>query len=228
MGENHSADQNNGRGIQAYVWPVICLLVGIVMGYFFRGSAPQAPVKDPSTAATRSAPQPGPAASGQTRVTPEQLKHMAQKKAEPLQARLQSDPNNPVLLAQIGNIYYDTQNYDEAIKYYDRSLKADPKNLDVRTDLGTSFFYLGNSERAIQEFHTVLKYDAKHAQTIFNMGMVQWQGKGDVKAALASWEQLLKVAPNYPDRAKVEKLIAQAKAHSNMAPGTKTEKPATM
>jgi cytochrome c-type biogenesis protein CcmH/NrfG len=169
-----------------------------------------------------------PTGQGQGRVTPEQLKHMADKQAEPLLARLQSSPNDPALLAQVGNVYYDTRIYSEAIKFYDQSLKADPKNPDVRTDLGTSYYYLGDADRALQEFHTVLKYDPKHAQTMFNMGMVQWQGKGDAKAAVASWEQLLKAVPDYPDRAKVQQLIEKAKAHSDMAPGTKTDKPATM
>jgi cytochrome c-type biogenesis protein CcmH/NrfG len=227
MGQDQAGRPTNWTSLQAYMLAAICLLVGIVMGYFFRGSASQAsPSVSASAASTAS---PGmPTGQGQGRVTPEQLKHMADKQAEPLLARLQSSPNDPALLAQVGNVYYDTRIYSEAIKFYDQSLKADPKNPDVRTDLGTSYYYLGDADRALQEFHTVLKYDPKHAQTMFNMGMVQWQGKGDAKAAVASWEQLLKAVPDYPDRAKVQQLIEKAKAHSDMAPGTKTDKPATM
>jgi len=217
--------QNQWTGLQAYVLAVVCLLVGIAMGYFFRGSASNVAASSASTNA--SAPQP-PQGMGQGRVTPEQLKHMADKQAEPLLAQLKSNPNDPALLAQVGNVYYDTQSYNDAIKYYDQSLKADPKNPDVRTDLGTSYYYLGDSDRALKEFQTVLQYDPKHGQTIFNMGMVQWQGKGDAKAAVASWQQLLKAVPDYPDRAKVEQLIEKARAHTNMAPGTKTNKPAVM
>ncbi len=219
------AIQSNWTSVQAYSLAVICLLVGIAMGYLFRGSAaaPAAASADVASSGSGAA-----AAATQQRVTPEQLRRMAEKQAEPLMAQLQSNPNDPALLAQVGNIYYDTQTYNEAIKFYDRSLKADPANADVRTDLGTSYYYLGDADRALQEFHTALKYDPKHAQTIFNMGMVQWQGKGDVKAAVASWEQLLKVVPDYPERKKVEQLIEKAKAHANMAPGTKTDKPATM
>jgi cytochrome c-type biogenesis protein CcmH/NrfG len=228
MAEKQTGRHSNWTSLQAYLLAAVCLMVGIAMGYFFRGSGAQASSGSASANAPSNPPPGMPPGMGQQRVTQEQLKQMADKKAEPLLFQLQSSPNDPALLRQIGNIYYDTQNYGEAIKFYDQSLKADPKNPDLRTDLGTSYYYLGNADRALQEFRGALKYDPKHAQTMFNMGMVQWQGKDDAKAAVASWEQLLKAVPDYPDRTKVEQLIEKAKAHANMAPGTKTNKPATM
>jgi hypothetical protein len=45
---------------------------------------------------------------------------------------------------------------------------------------------------------------------------------------VASWERLLKVAPDYPGRARVEELVKKAKDHMTMPPGTKTAKPAAM
>jgi cytochrome c-type biogenesis protein CcmH/NrfG len=193
------------------------------MGYLFRGTESKA-------AASVSAPAPQQVAAGanQAPVTPEQLKHMADTQAQPLLQQLKSSPNDAVLLAQIGNIYYDTRNFEEAIKFYEQALNVEPKNADVRTDMGTAYYYLGNSDRAVQEFKTVLQDDPKHAQTLFNMGMVQWQGKGDAKSAVATWQLLLKAVPDYPDRAKVEQLVERAKAHTTMPPGTKTDKPATM
>ncbi len=224
METNQTTRQNGWERTQAYVLAAGCLVVGIIVGYVFRGSASQvsAPSASPAVAASQGAP-----AGAQAQVTPAQLKHMADKQAEPLLAKLQSSPNDPTLLAQIGNIYYDTQNYKEAIQFYEQSLKADPANSNVRTDFGTSYYYLGDADRALQEFQTALKYDPKHIQTMFNAGMVQWKGKGDAKTAVATWEQLLKIAPaDFPARAQVKDLIEKAKAHSTMAPGTKTDKPA--
>jgi cytochrome c-type biogenesis protein CcmH/NrfG len=37
-------------------------------------------------------------------------------------------------------------------------------------------------------------------------------GKNDPKGAIAAWESLLKIDPEYKERAKVETLMAQAKA----------------
>jgi cytochrome c-type biogenesis protein CcmH/NrfG len=224
MSENQTSRETNFTSTQAYVLAAICLLVGIALGYFFRGSASPAAANASGGAAMQTAAAPMSQAA-QQRVTPEQLKHMADTQAQPLLARLQSSPNDPALLAQIGNVYYDTQSYQEAIKYYDQSLKADPRNADVRTDLGTAYYYLGDADRALQEFRTVLKNDPKHGQTMFNMGMVQWQGKGDVKGAVEIWEHLLQTVPNFPDRAKVEQLVEKAKAHTTTPPALRPTNP---
>lgn len=222
-GSNSNSNTASGwTGTQAYVMAVVCLLIGVAVGYFVRGSA--APVRA-SAAAT--APSSVPDAQG-TSVTPAQLKQMADQQVTPLLQQLKTTPNDPALLANIGNVYYDAQQYKDAIDYYSRSLQNNPNNPNVRTDMGTAYFYLGDSDRAISEFNTALKDDPKHGQTLFNLGMVKWQGKGDTQGAVDTWEHLLKVVPDYPERAKVEELISRAKQHENIAPGTKTDKPATM
>jgi len=215
----------NWTSSQAYTMAVLCLLVGLAAGYLVRGSsAPSvAPV---SQQATPTAAAGAPGGVGASQVSPEQMKRMAEAQAQPLLARLKTEPNNAALPAEIGNIYYDTQQYQEAIRYYGDSLKLNPANADVRTDMGTAYYYMGDSDRALQEFNASLKYNPTHAQTLFNMGMVKWQGKMDSAGALAAWQQLLKANPNYPERAKVEELIAQVREHQNIPPGTTTSKAA--
>ena len=209
---------------QAYLLAMICLALGLATGYFLRGSG-ESPAPKPTAA--KGAPTMSAQNAQTSAPTPEQMRHMADEQAKPMLADLANQPNNPALLAKIGNIYYDTQQFQEAINYYDRSLNADPKNADVRTDRGTAYFYLGDADRAISELENVVKTDPGHAQTMFNLGMIKWQAKGDAKGAVQSWEQLLKTVPNYPERAKVEQLIARAKQHTKIPPGTKTDKPAS-
>jgi cytochrome c-type biogenesis protein CcmH/NrfG len=224
METNPTKNQRGWESMQAYLLAASCLLLGIAVGYFVRGSAAQVPATSANAAAAAA---PGAPAGTQAQVTPAQLKRMADKQAEPLLAQLRSNPNDPGLLAQIGNVYYDAQSYKEAIQFYEQSLKADPTNANVRTDCGTAYYYLGDSDRALQEFQTALQYDPKHVQTMFNTGMVQWKGKGDVKTAVATWEHLLKIAPaDFAGRGQVQELIEKAKEHVTMAPGTKTDKPA--
>jgi cytochrome c-type biogenesis protein CcmH/NrfG len=214
---------NNWSAKQAYVLALICLVLGLASGYFLRGSG-QSAISEPApgkNAATAAQDMPGAPPSA------ERMKHMADEQAKPLLAQLANEPSNPELLAKIGNIYYDAQQFQEAISYYDRSLKVDPRNANVRTDRGTAYFYLGDSDRAITELENVVKTDPKHAQTMFNLGIIKWQANGDAKGAVQTWEQLLKAVPDYPERGKVEQLIARAKQHTKIAPGTKTDKPAS-
>ena len=216
-------DTNGNRTVwtstQVYVMAAICLILGIAVGYLVRGAGQPvagAPAQETTAAA--------PGNAGAQPPTPEQMKRMADAKAAPLLQQLQSSPNNAQLLAEIGNIYYDTQNFKDAIGYYQRSLdvKEDP---NVRTDMGTSYFYLGDPDTALAQFDRTLKADPKFENALFNVGMVRFNGKMDAKGAVVAWEQLLKINPNHPRRADIEQMIAQAKKHENLAPGQKTTKP---
>jgi tetratricopeptide (TPR) repeat protein len=203
---------------QAYVLSVICLLLGVAVGYLVRGSAPSNNTATQArAAATEQLPAP---VGGAQQPTPEQLRQMADTQAQPLLKQLESDPRNSALLDQIGNLYYDAQLYPEAVKYYENSLKIDPKATDVRTDMATAYHLMGQPDRAIQEYDAVLKIDGKHANALFNEGMVKWQDKTDLNGAIALWKRLLEVHPDYAQRDRVEKLIAQAEQHLTIKQGS--------
>jgi cytochrome c-type biogenesis protein CcmH/NrfG len=158
--------------------------------------------------------------------TPEQMKHMADVQAQPLLDQLKSSPNDPNLLYRVGSVYYDAQQFPEAIRYYEQAAKGNPKGLELRTDLATAYYYAGDADRSLNEFDEVLKIDSKFANALFNQGMIRWQAKMDIKGAVESWKKLIATNPNYENRAQVENLIAKAEQHASMKPGTKTDKSA--
>ena len=220
-GEGPGAGQWNST--QAYVLSVICLIVGVAVGYLVRGSAPSS---EAATTQARVGATGATSASiaGAAQPSPEQLRQMADTQAQPLVQQLASDPRNSTLLYQIGNLYYDAQQYPEAVKYYEQSLEIDPKSTDVRTDMATAYHLMGQPDRAIQEYDAVLKIDGKHANALFNEGMVKWQDKMDLNGAISSWKRLLEVHPDYAQRDKVEKLIAEAEQHLTMKPVSEAAK----
>ena len=211
---------------QAYVMAVVCLVVGCAVGYLLRGSMSSKESVPAVAEQQQSMPPAGPVGGQQQMPTPEQLRGMADKQAESLLAQLRSKPNDPALLAQIGNVYYDTQICPVAVDYYQKSLAIDSKNAAVRTDMATCYFYVNDFDHAITEFTQALKDDPKNSNALFNRGVAKWQGKMDVKGAVADWELLLKQNPNYEQADKVRQFIAQAKKHENIKPGQTTSKPA--
>jgi len=234
MTDNRGKTTANWTSTQAYVMAIICLVAGAAIGYLYRGSSVDV-VSNSATPAQAAAP----AATigtgevppvGTTQPTPEQMKKMADKQAEPLLAQLKSSPGNAELLTKIGNIYYDTQQYPEAVKYYEDALRVSPANLEVRTDMGTAYHYMGQGDRALEEYDKVLKINPKHANALYNQGMVRWQDKMDMNGAVESWKRLLATNPDLPKEKhdQVSDLIAKVEQHMTMKPGTKTDKPAVI
>ena len=217
-GKNRATSIEQWTSVQAYVLAVICLLVGIAGGWFIRGS------QSPVTAAGETASVPAPAVGGVNASaqppTPAQMQKMADTQAGPLIEKLKADPTNAGLLENIGNLYYDAHQFPTAIDYYQRALNVEPANTNVRTDMATAFWYAGQADIAIREFQKSLSYKPNQPNTLFNLGVVEWQGKMDIDKALATWQKLLDTNPNYEGKAKVLELMAQAKKHSGVKPGT--------
>lgn len=221
-----SADKTNNNNlgftsVQAYTLAVITLAIGIAVGYFARGSAPVSGPTETAQAAVAPAGMGGGGAMSSAQLpgigsmqqqqapSPE----MIAKAAEPLLAQLKTNPNDFDTLAKLGNLYYDSQAYPQAIEFYEKAVSVQPGNADVLTDLGTSYWYTGNPDRAIANFEKALAIRPNHPGTLFNLGIVRWQGKKDPKGAIVAWEKLLQTNPDYPQKDQVQMLIERAKLH---------------
>jgi cytochrome c-type biogenesis protein CcmH/NrfG len=183
----------------------VCLAVGMAAGWLIRGwDLTQAEAQASAAANTRIT-RNTPAAGND----PAQLKAQVEAQAAPLLEQLKAKPDDAALLASIGNLYYDAQQYAIAVDYYGRSLKANPADAAVRTDLGTASWYQSNADAAIAQFNQALTYAPNNPNTLFNLGLVQWQGKGDSAAAVANWQKLLATNPNYEARDKVQHMLTE-------------------
>lgn len=204
--------QANWTSTQAYILAAFCLVLGVALGYLFRGSASQeGSAANASVPTNVAAPGMGNASA---QPSPAQLKEMLDRTAAPLLEAIKKNPKDFDSFVKLGNLYYDGKQYPESIDYYGRALQVHPDNADVRTDLGTAYWYMGDADRAIAEFKKSLKVRPDHPGTLFNMGVVKWQGKFDPAGAVQAWEELLKRNPNYPQRQQVEEFIAKAKEHA--------------
>lgn len=199
-------------GTQAYVLAAFCLLLGVALGYLFRGSASPAAAQVPVSSSAPTTTQVGKGVH-QAAADPNTQAALAQA-AAPLLDAVSKNPNDYDSLIQLGNLFYDGKQFPSAIQYYQRALAIHPDNPDVRTDMGTAYWYAGNTDKALAELQTSLKSRPGHPQTLFNLGWVRWQGKADPKGAVEAWEQLLKLNPEYPQRQQVEQYIAKAKEHA--------------
>jgi cytochrome c-type biogenesis protein CcmH/NrfG len=204
----------------ALVLMAVCLMAGVAGGWAVRGARPPS---HPDNAKVQVAVQPAPSAVAPVTQAPapDQMKAVADNQAAPLIAKLRVDPKNLELLTSIGNLYYDARQYSVAVDYYGRSLQINPSDAAVRTDMATAYWYMGNADAAIAEFNKALTYAPTNPNTLFNLGLVKWQGKHDSAGAIADWKKLLAANPNYDAKDKVEQMLSDAEKQVAARPGTK-------
>jgi tetratricopeptide (TPR) repeat protein len=195
---------------QAVILSLACLAVGVCGGLFIHSSQKSVnAVAAKSVVATSAITPAAPAAQASD---PAQLKKLADSQAAPLLEQLKMEPKNAELLTRLGNIYYDAKQYPIAVDFYGRVLKVTPADVSVRTDMGTGYWYMGDADRAIQEFNQALSYAPNNSNTLFNRGLVRWQGKKDAAGALADWQTLLAANPDYQAKSQVVNMIAEVKS----------------
>jgi cytochrome c-type biogenesis protein CcmH/NrfG len=199
--------------VQVYVMAALCLVLGGALGYLFRGSGSHSQ----PTVAQAGTTQPAAQQAG-TKQMPslEDMKKMADKKAEPLLTQLKTDPKNVDTLKQVARIYESTHQFGEAANYLNQIVALQPKDLSSRTELASCLYYSGDVDGAISQLQEALKISPNDANSLFNLGLIRLNGKSDNQGALAAWRQLLKSNPKLESnkKAEVEKLMADASHQS--------------
>jgi tetratricopeptide (TPR) repeat protein len=185
----------------AYLSIAIAFIAGIVVGViaavYYEDKAPLIPpaVKPPTSSSAPAAP-------------PADL----QKQIDTLQSILKDDPKNLNALIQMGNLYFDADQFNQAIEAYSKVLQIEPKNADVRTDLGIMYRKKRDFDRAIAEFKRAAEMAPKHVNSRYNLGIVLLHDKGDIKGAIKAWEDFLRVEPTGPRADNIRNQMDKMKA----------------
>jgi tetratricopeptide (TPR) repeat protein len=167
---------------------VFGLIAGWIIGSQQAGGREAVPAPATSTAA------PAPA---QTAAPPPPL--LDESKVTAFKTIADREPTNPKPRVELGNLYFDSEKYDDAIKWYGDALKLVPNDVNVSTDLGVSYYYTNQADKALEQFAHSLQLDPKHAKTLLNVGVVKAFGKQDLPGAAEAWEKVVQLAPDSPE-----------------------------
>jgi len=139
-------------------------------------------------------------------------------RARALELQANQNPKDATVRAELGNLYFDAERYDQAIRWYEDALRLDPKNVNVSTDLGVCYYYTNQADRALEQFDRSLAIDPKHTKTILNVGIVRAFGKQDLAGAAQAWERVIALAPDSPEaRAAKQALDSMKSAHPGVS-----------
>jgi len=129
------------------------------------------------------------------------------------------EPSNAAPRVELGNLYFDAERYDDAIKWYSEALKLSPNDVNVSTDLGVCYYYSNQPDKALEQFDRSLKMDPKHAKTLLNVGIVRAFGKQDLDGAMKAWQQVLDVAPNSQEAQAAKRALDSLQSAHPSTPG---------
>ncbi len=124
------------------------------------------------------------------------LPHNIEHLVESLKKKLAAAPDDANAWIELGNIYFDHQMVEDAMRAYREALKIQPENADVWTDLGVMYRRAGNSNEAVAAFQKAQIANPRHEVALFNEGVVQMHDLNNPKDAIRAWEKLLEINPN--------------------------------
>ncbi|HUQ86016.1 MAG TPA: tetratricopeptide repeat protein [Vicinamibacterales bacterium] len=175
----------------AIVFGIAGSLFGIIIGWVLGSQQARtvpvaAPVAQSAPAQQQQAAAPQPAAIDPARVSA-------------LQDEAAKNPKDVKPRVQLGNIFFDGEQYAQAITWYEQAIALAPGDANVSTDLGVAYYYTNQPDRALAQFDRSLAIDPKHIKTLLNVGIVRAFGKQDLAGAGKAWQQVVDLAPTSPE-----------------------------
>jgi tetratricopeptide (TPR) repeat protein len=198
----------------AVAFGIAGILFGLIAGWII--GSQQGIARPPAAGrAASSAPQ-GAAGSGTGRAAV-----LDETQVNALKAVAEREASNATPRVQLGNLYFDAERYDEAIKWYGDAIKLSPNDVNVSTDLGVSYYYSNQPDKALEQFAHSLKLDPKHGKTLLNVGIVKAFGKQDLDGAALAWREVIKHAPDSPEGLAAKRALDSLQsAHPAVTPGS--------
>ena len=196
MNEAGERRSMNGAGRRRFtVQSVVTLLsgglIGFAIGYFAAGGGRPSPARDSAT----------PSAGGDRG-----------DRIAALARSVERDPENPELLMDLGNAYYDREDWDRAVASYEKARRKAPQNANLLSDLGAAHRNRGEFDLAVAYFRKARENDPEHWQSLLNWVLVEAYDRKDAPAAQAAFDELKKRYPEVPQLDRIQEQISSLRA----------------
>ena len=127
---------------------------------------------------------------------------------------LERDPENPEILTDLGNAYYDREDWDHAVEAYEKARRKAPKNPNLLSDLGAAHRNRGEFDLAIAFFQKARQADPDHWQSLLNWLVVEAYDRRNPRAAQPLYDELKRRYPDIPQIEKIQEQITSLRGGS--------------
>lgn len=131
-----------------------------------------------------------PSADSQSQAQNEEAAQIASQIFQ-LEQLLQENPEDANAWKALGDLFFDSDQPENAIDAYSKYLSFDPDNVAVITDLGTMYRRNNQPEKAVETYERAISIDPKFENARFNKGVVLLHDLQNFEAGIKAWEDLL-------------------------------------
>ncbi|MCK4768140.1 MAG: tetratricopeptide repeat protein [Desulfobacula sp.] len=130
-----------------------------------------------------------------------------------LEQYLEQHPKDAEAWAQLGHLFFDSNQIKNAIEVYEKSLAIEPGNTGIITDLGVMYRRNKQPRKAIEAFDKAISIDPAFEIARFNKGIVLLHDLNDVAGGIKAWEELVEQNPMAmaPNGGSVDALVQRMK-----------------
>jgi cytochrome c-type biogenesis protein CcmH/NrfG len=164
----------------------------------------------------------GPSITGMPAAAPAARKNL-QDQITALEKETQQNPVNVAAWIELGNAYFDTDQYKKSIQAYSKAVELKPDNADVWTDMGVMYRKDGRPQEALKAFDRAIAINPKHEVSRLNKGIVLLHDLKDIPGAIQAWEGLLEINPTAmtPGVISVDQMVQGLKKQAGSPPEKK-------
>ena len=112
-----------------------------------------------------------------------------------LKSRLKETPNDPALIAAVGDAYFGLMQFGPAIEYYKQALAINPDDVDTLNDIGLAEHYEGRSADGLKYIETGITKNPYYQRIWLTKGFIYAYGIGNSEEAVKAWERAKTIDP---------------------------------
>jgi len=157
--------------------------------------------------------------------TPAPTAALDEAKVATLMARIQADPNDTAALLELGDAFFQAQDFTTSATWLQKLVDLEPNNVRGRLALGAALFNLSKPDEAEAQWLAVLDLEADNVEAHYDLGFLYLnETPPDYDGVQREWSEVVRLAPG-TDIADVVQQHLDALAAQSAAPsaGASTE-----
>jgi serine/threonine protein kinase/Flp pilus assembly protein TadD len=113
-----------------------------------------------------------------------------------IQQLLKKYPKEKTAYLALGNIYYQTGNYEETISQFNKALELDPNCGEAHNALGYTYIQMGKYEKSIEHFEKYASLNPEDANPLDSMAEAYFLA-GRLEEAIAKFKAAVEIKPDF-------------------------------